>query len=242
MYLGVSLEHRGLRLRSGTGTGPEFWFESNGCQFWVEAVAPGPGEGADRVPEVELGVAYTVPTEKILLRFANAVVEKRNRYHSALQARIIEPTSGYVLAINSRRIPHAPYGNTLPYYLQALLPIGDLALMLNRSTREIEDRFYAARDKILKRNTAPVSTQPLLNRDFGFISAVVHSSVDCVNRPAVLGQDFSVLHNPLATKPLAPSTFDWCDQYFYNDGVLEKRLANIGYMATTAGEDVSRRA
>jgi type I restriction enzyme S subunit len=225
MYLAVALIERGFQLVPGTGTGPEFSFNQGSGHFWVEAVAPGPGTGADRVPDIELGIASKVPTERILLRFANAVVEKRNRYHSALQAGIIGPASGYVLAINSRRIPHAPYGNTLPYYLQALLPIGDLTVMLNRSTREIEDRFYAAREKILKSNTAPVSTQPLLNTDFGFVSAVLHSSVDCVNRPTVLGADFSVLHNPLATQPLAPLTFDWCDQYFYNDGILEKRLA-----------------
>jgi hypothetical protein len=241
MYLAVALVDHGLRLVPGSGTGPEFSFNHDDRHFWVEAVAPGPGTGADRVPEIELGVAYEVPTEKILLRFANAVVEKRTRYHSALQARIIDPASGYVLAINSRRIPHAPYGNTLPFYLQALLPIGNLTVMLNRSTREIEDRFYAAREKVLKSNTAPVSTQPLLNRDFGFISTVLHSSVDCVNRPATLGEDFSVLHNPLATRPLAPSTFDWCDQYFYNDGILEKRLANTGLQPTAAGGIMSRR-
>jgi hypothetical protein len=80
-------------------------------------------------------VAYQVPTEKILLRFANAVITKRERYHAALKAGIVSPDDGYLLAINSRRIPHAPYGNTLPFYVQALLPFGNLTLVLNRSTR-----------------------------------------------------------------------------------------------------------
>lgn len=119
MYLGVSLKHWGLRLHPSNGTGPEFWFESNGRQFWIEAVAPGPGTGADRVTEVEMGVVYTVPTEKILLRFANAVSEKCKRYQAALQSGIVASTSGYILAINSRRIPHALYGNTLPYFTGA---------------------------------------------------------------------------------------------------------------------------
>ena len=240
MYLAVALVDRGFDLVRGTGTGPEFSFNQGDRQFWAEAVAPGPGSGADRVHEIELGVAYSVPTEKILLRFANAVAEKRGRYHAALKAGIVTPDSGYLLAINSRRIPHAPYGNTLLFYLQALLPVGDLTLMLNRSTREIEDRFYASREKVLKTNSAPVSTQPLLNPDFGFISAVLHSAVDCVNRPTGLGEDFSVLHNPLAVHPFDPSTFDWCDQYFYFDGTLEKRLANTGLQPTAAGGIMSR--
>lgn len=141
-----------------------------------------------------------------------------------MEAGIITPESGYLLAINSRRIPHAPYGNTLPFYVQALLPFGNLTLMLNRSSREIEDRFCQAREKVRKGNSAAVSTQSLLNPDFRFVSAVLHSAVDCVNRPERLGDDFSVLHNPLAARPLNPSTFDWCDQYFYREGTLERRL------------------
>jgi type I restriction enzyme S subunit len=169
-----------------------------------------------------------VPTEKILLRFANAVIAKRTQYHAALKAGIVSPDDGYVLAINSRLIPHAPYGNTLPFYVQALLPFGNLTLMLNRSTHEIEDRFYQAREEVFKGNSAPVSTQPFLNPDFAFVSAVLHSAVDCVNRPKHLGDDFSVLHNPLARCPLDPSIFAWCDQYFYRDGRLETWLANTG--------------
>jgi type I restriction enzyme S subunit len=222
MYLGVAFLDRGFQVSPGSGTGPDFSFNDGGRRFWVEAVAPGPGTGPDRVPEIENGVAYEVPTEKILLRFASAVIAKREQYHAALEAGIVSPDNGYLLAINSRRIPHAPYGNTLPFYVQALLPFGNLTLMLNRSTREIEDRFYQAREKVLKGNSAPVSTQPFLNPDFAFVSAVLHSAVDCVNRPEHLGGDFSVLHNPLAACPLNPSTFAWCDQYFYREGVLEK--------------------
>lgn len=226
MYLGVAFLDRGFDVSPGSGTGPEFSFNEGGRRFWVEAVAPGPGTGPDRVPEIENGVAYAVPTEKILLRFANAVIAKRGQHSAALEARIVAPDDGYLLAINSRRIPHAPYDNTLPFYVQALLPFGNLTLMLNRSTREIEDRFYQAREKVLKGNSAPVSTQPFLNPEFAFVSAVLHSAVDCVNRPEFLGGEFSILHNPLAACPLNPSTFSWCDQYFYRDGVLEKLASN----------------
>lgn len=229
MYLGVTFLDRGLQVTPGSGTGPEFSFiDGGGRRFWVEAVAPGAGTGPDRVPEIEPGVVYDVPTEKILLRFANAVIAKRERYHAALAAGIVSPDDGYLLAINSRRIPHAPYGNTLPFYVQALLPFGNLTLLLNRSTRVIEDRFYQARENVLKGNSAPVSTQPFLNPEFTFVSAVLHSAVDCVNRPEHMGGDFSVLHNPLASCPLNTSTLAWCDQYHYRDGELTKELANNG--------------
>ena len=228
MYLTVAFLDRGFKLRPGSGVGPEFSFEANGHSIWVEAVAPGPGTGPDRVPEAEVERVYQVPTERILLRFANALAEKRDRYRAALANGVVAAGDGYVLAINSRRIPRAPYGNTLPYYVQALLPFGNLTLVLNRSTRKVEDSFYEARENVLKNNNAPVSMRSFLDPEFAFVSAVLHSTVDCVNRPPRLGGDFAVLHNPMTSHPIGPSTFDWCEQYFYRDGALEKRLANIG--------------
>jgi predicted KAP-like P-loop ATPase len=130
MYLGVAFLDRGYQVSPGSGAGPEFSFNDGGRQFWVEAVAPGPGTGPDRVPKAEISVAGDVPTEKILLRFANAVAAKREQYQAALKSGIVSPTSGYLLAINSRRIPHAPYGNTLPFYVQALLPLPPRSLFL----------------------------------------------------------------------------------------------------------------
>jgi len=159
------------------------------------------------------------------LRFANAVTEKRVRYLSAVDAGIVRPDSGYILAINCRRIPHAPFGNTLPFYIQALLPIGDATVAINRATRKIEERFYARRDKVLEENNSPVTMEPFLDPAYTFISAVLHSAVDCVNRPERLGDDFSVLHNPLALHPLEASTFNWCDQYFYRHDTVEKHPA-----------------
>lgn len=234
MYLAVAFMNRGLNPSPGIGKGPEFSFLAGPTKVWVEAVAPGPGTGDDRVPETELGVAYKVPTAKILLHFASALAEKRARYQAAVSRTTVSETDGYVLAINSRRIPHAPYGNTLPYFVQALLPFGDLTVTLNRTTRAIEDSFYSPREQVAKANAATVSMQPLLGAEYSFVSAVLHSAVDCVNRPADLGGDFAVLHNPGATHPIPPSTFFWCDQYFFHEGVLEKQLANIGLQPTAA--------
>lgn len=222
MYLCVALTERGFDLAPGTGKGPECSFRSGERRVWLEAIAPGPGTGADQVPEPELGVAYDVPTEKVLLRFASAVADKRRRYLSALSSGLIKADDGYVLAINSRLIPHGPYGNTLPFYVQALLPIGNLTLRLNQTTHEVVDRFYEAREEVPKQNGSAVSMQPFLDPTFAFLSAVIHSSVDCVNRPRRFGGDFSVLHNPMAAHPLDPQTLGWCEQYVFRDNELTK--------------------
>ncbi len=81
MYLALTLSERGFKLKRVRDEGPEFYFEYNTRKVWVEAVARGPGEGKDRVPESRNG--DTVPTEKILLRFTNALAEKSNKYYQA---------------------------------------------------------------------------------------------------------------------------------------------------------------
>lgn len=212
MYLAVTFINHGLDLHRAGQEGPEFYIEQNKRRVWVEAIAPGPGEGKDRVPEVEPGVAGRVPTEKILLRFTHALVEKRRKYLDAFEKGIISPEDGYLLAVNCRAIPHAPFGNTMPFFVQAYLPFGPLAVSIDRDTGDIVQTYYEYRDAISKLNGADISTTAFLDPELGFASAVLNSSVDCVNRPEELGGDFSLLHNPNAIQRLDESQFGWCEQ------------------------------
>ena len=222
MHLAVTLLEQGCQLVPSGDSGPEFYFAHQERRVWVEAVAPGPGSGIDRVPEIELGKANPTPTEKILLRFTNALVEKRSRYLEAVEKGIVQDNDLYLLAINCRAIPHAPYGNTLPYFVQALLPFGNRTLVLNKTSLEITDSFYERRDAVYKVSGAPVSTDNFLNPQFAFVSAVLHSAADCVNGPQALGRDFIVLHNPSAAYALDDSLFAWCEQMFYRNDTLER--------------------
>ena len=223
MYLAVTLRERGFQLTRVGDEGPEFYFLHNGRKVWVEAVAPRPGEGVDRVPEICYGKVQEVPTEKIPLRFTNVLGEKRKKYIKVLQEKIIEPNDLYLLAINSRGIPHAPYGNTMPFFVQAFLPFGNLACDVDTKTGKIVETFYQYRENVVKTSGAAVSTTAFLNPEFSFVSAVLHSAVDCVNHPDILGDDFSILHNPTASRPLDGSAFNWCEQILYQDGRLERR-------------------
>jgi hypothetical protein len=220
MYLAVALLNRGFKLHRTGSEGPEFFVEFDGHRIWLEAIAPGPGTGNDKVPEIRLGVAGEVPTEKILLRFTNALNEKRTKYLQAVQKGIVQPIDSYVLAVNSRGIPHAPYGGALPYFVQAFLPFGHPTLEIDVKTSEIVDSYFQHRDTVIKVSGAPVSTKAFLEPQFAFVSAVLHSTVDCANYPVVLGEDFRILHNPTAQHPLDRSLFAWCTQFFWRDGEL----------------------
>jgi hypothetical protein len=225
MYLAVTFLERGFHLIKVGDKGPEFYFLHNGRKVWVEAVAPGPGDGVDRVPEIEYGKVYKVPTEKILLRFTNSLDEKRIKYKEALEKGIINFDDLYILAINSRGIPHGPFGNTMPFFVQAFLPFGNLAMDIDTKTGKAVETYYQYRPNVVKASGAAIPTTAFLSPEFSFVSAVIHSAVDCVNRPDILGEDFMILHNPTASgsRSLDSSIFYWCEQLFYRDGRLERK-------------------
>ncbi|MGB8600179.1 MAG: hypothetical protein WCE88_11915, partial [Burkholderiales bacterium] len=132
MYLAVVLMERGHQLQRGGDEGPEFFSMIGSKRVWFEAIAPNGGTGSDKVPNDNVySEVYSVPTEKILLRFTNALSEKREKYKTALDKRIISSEDFYILAVNSRGIPNGWDGNRLPYYLQAFLPIGPLTLEID---------------------------------------------------------------------------------------------------------------
>lgn len=64
-----------------------------------------------------------------------------------------------------------------------------------------------------KLNGTNIPTNAFLDSEFGNVSAVLNSSVDCMNRPEDFGGDFSILHNPKANQKIDNSIFNWCKQY-----------------------------
>ncbi|MDP1767522.1 MAG: hypothetical protein Q8L74_01825 [Nitrospirota bacterium] len=222
MYLAVALLEHGFELHRHGDEGPEFYSYLGRERVWFEAVAPDSGNGPDQVPQLVFGEATNVPTEQILLRFTNALSEKRKKYTAALAKGIVSAEDHYVLAINSRGIRHAPYGNSIPYFIQAFLPFGPLTISIDVKTFEQKDSFYAYRPEVSKSNGSPVSTRTFLDEESSFCSAVLHSGVDCANHPEQLGGDFSVLHNPRARCPLDVTVLGRCEQFSLQDNQLHR--------------------
>jgi len=220
MYLTVALIESGVDPVRLNGTGPEFYFEHDGHRVWIEAIAPGPGQGKDRVPKDLSKHGFSVPTEKILLRYTSALTAKRDKLLIDRTRGIVKPQDGYILAINCRAIPHAWLGGVIPYAIQAFLPFGPLTLMFDIRTMHITERYFQRREAVSKQSGASVSTKAFLDPSFAGISAIIHSAVDAANAPVVLGADFFVLHNPLATVCVPINLFSHWKQFeFTNDQV-----------------------
>lgn len=222
MYLGVTLMKKGFALTKHGDDGPEFSVQIGEKKVWFEAIAPSAGIGPDHVPELVMNECRQVPVERILLRFTNALAEKKRRYTEAVAEGIIDSQDAYILAINSRGIPSAPYENTMPYFVRAFLPFGPLAVAIDPKTGGVVDSFYQYRPNIEKSNGAKVSTSTFLDSEATFCSAVIHSAVDCANYPVDLGGDFAVLHNPQASFPVSEESFRWCTQFKMCDDQLHR--------------------
>lgn len=213
MYVACALMERGLKLQKVGDDGLEFFFCYEGRRIWVEAIAPGPGQGPDRVPEIVYGEASMVPSEKVLLRFTSALNDKLKKVELDLKKGLLNKHDRVLLAINSRGIPHGPYGADMPFFLKAFLPFGNLTIELNPKTLKVIDTYHTYRPVLKKQNTAEVQTTTFLHPRSAPIVAVLHSAVDCVNRPDCLGGDFDILHNPSAAQQLPRDLLSWCIQY-----------------------------
>lgn len=225
MYLCVTMLKRGFVIEKANGSqGPEFSISIEGRKVWFEAIAPEAGSTEDRVPEVEIGKGNSVPTEQVLMRYTAALSAKLRKYQCDRKKGIISENDGYVVAINSNKIPHAFLGSILPYHVQSFLPFGPLTIAINTKTREKVDEYFQYRGEVTKKNNSPVPTQAFLDPAYCGISAVIHSIFDVAGYTrgtAKWGDDFDVLHNPLAVNPLPFDVLHWCKYRYVHDGKLE---------------------
>lgn len=229
MYLAVTMLEKGFKLTKHAGDGPEFYTHIDCRRTWFEAIAPTGGAGVDCVPKLAPDEPRAVPIKQILLRFTNALDEKKKKYCKAVKDGVIGPKDAYVLAINSRGVHPDPGSATeVPYFIQAFLGIGGPAVAIGPSTRQVLWQGHQHRDDVVKISGAQVSTHALLDGDGAFCSAIIGSAVNCANYPKEMGADFSVLLNGLADNSLGISAFPWWPKYWRRDQQLyraEPRVA-----------------
>ncbi len=249
MYLGCSILHQGMqieprverkRLWGSPDQGPDFKIVAP-YRLWLEAVAPGPGTGEDAVPEVEFGVVRDVPDDEVKLRLLQAIREKARQRLHFIQRGWIDPADCYVVAVNIGKIPHVPDLPT-PRIVRAVFGLGLPEVSMNVDSGALSDRRYQSQAQVSKKSSAPVSTRIFLNDeqsdhpdDVGYegLSAVLSSEMTPFNSyepwfdhdKYVIGDDYCIIHNPLAKNP-SPHGFLKCGQEYWlnNERVLEFNL------------------
>ncbi|MBP6750596.1 MAG: hypothetical protein KA144_13240 [Xanthomonadaceae bacterium] len=211
MYLWVSLEEHGYNLARVGPSGSEFYIRLGDRRFWVEAICPNRGEGADAIPVFPPHPMKVrdVPVESIMLRYAATVRRKVAKFIGKdIPAGRATQEDGFLLAISSAALPlDARFGGELPYIVKAAYGLGALTLPLNRITGTFGDAFYSAKEFCRKSNEVEVSMGFLQGGQYPCLSGIIHSSVNFTNTQLSLGADFELLSNAAAIIPLPTEAF-----------------------------------
>jgi type I restriction enzyme S subunit len=223
MYLGFSLINQGVSLeqydkRQG---GPDLLILSDEkLKVWLEAVAPTAGRSANAVPEIEFG---DIPDEQIKLRYCSVIDKKYKKYYDYTQKKIISEDDCYVIAVNCRAIPSASKEIDIPRIVRCVLPFGNEVIEIDIDSLEVLDVHHQYQGASYNESGSPVSTNIFLNSDYDVISAILFSNVDALNYPNYPGNDFVLIHNPIAKNPLPRGFIELGREYWVENSTLKHR-------------------
>jgi len=209
MYLACTLLEESIPL-SSADAGPDIFIEDENGRTWIEAIAPtgGADTNPDRIPDMKPGVATIVPDDEIVLRYRAAIKEKYdNKYYRYVEMGLIMPGDAYVIAINSCKIQMAIMETDTPRILKAVFPIGNWQITMDKRTGIVVDGGYQRRYSIRRVGGAEVRTDLFLNLEYANLSGVLYSHVNVWNVPKKMGEDFVLIHNPLAGNNRLPYGF-----------------------------------
>lgn len=227
LYLGATLLSRGFKLGQHNDTGPDFDVQNNKEErlTWIEAVTTEKGSGNDRVPDLVYGVAMDLPEEKMLLRIANALDKKFKKYQTELIKKFIKDNEPYVIALSRSSLDHVDPG--LPLILKALFGIGHLTLrvMVGGVRQEKPESSWTGRPKVGKQSGKDVPMLFFEYANHAGISAVIYCRDSILDSPRLLqdmGENFVIVHNPLAKNPLPKGFFPFGDEYRVEGEYIKK--------------------
>lgn len=214
MYLAVTLKQRGFDVtRSSTKGGPDFKITRDGVSCYVEATAPGPGDGADSVPDLSPS-SRELPEEQTMLRFTNALSEKKRQYERAIAKKLVDPEASYVVAMNGARINFSGGEGTLPIIVRAMLGRGPLVNVWNCDTKDVKDSYFKDQDSVEKQSGNSVPTNCFLTNDYAMVSGILFCWSGFTNYPEVFGSEYVFVRNKNAASQTPESFFPFCREFW----------------------------
>lgn len=188
--------------RKKTG-GPDILVEYADVRIWIEAVTATDGEPcrSDSIVEPMPGQGFSVPEEKIILRYSNAIAEKHKKYLDYRAKGIASEKDAYVIAVNGYPLSYRWADAEMPRVLKSVFPLGHLEVKFDKTSTKVVETRHQFRPDILKGTGSPVSTRTFLSDEYTGISAVMHSYANAC-MAFDLGVDFLIVHNPRAAYPV----------------------------------------
>ena len=217
------LENKGVFLTQimTQNSSPDFCFQFKGEKFYVEAVTSGPGTVASlQIPLNESLTSRTIPITKYKERITQALREKIIKKYEGIKGdgyKEVIDDSGLIIALSSGKIeiPNHPYNINLD--LSCLFGFSDPILNINDAAYE-----YVFTPHFKKTTTGkPISTRYFVDPQFSYVSGIIishHAHVfypefdESCNWPKCRN-DFILIHNPLARRPIPRGIFPVAIEY-----------------------------
>ena len=220
LYLAFSLTEHRVDLEENSRTeGPDLRLKHD--PVWIEAVTASAGIGEDAVRRPVPGSVYSVPDAQIKLRLSSAIAAKAAKFIGYRSAGVVGQSDMLVIAVNASDVPNARTDMPLPRIVRVLFPFGNPVAHLNGESFEVVRTSYSFEGAIEKRSGSRVDTAMFSDSAYSHVSAVLYSDADPINRPALPGTEFVLVHNPLATSPLPKRLLPAGLEYWKDGDVLE---------------------
>lgn len=224
--LNLGIHYDRLELNpSSSAMGPDFRLEYEGKVVWVEAVCPDPeGIPAEYLRDSQPGdppVVRSVPVDEILLRWTSGLYDKKRKFNNYEDSGLVSSQDCQVIAINGCRlgiigIPMREGITTLPWPVEAVLPIGPFQVSIARETGETVDSGFSYRNRLPKPSGAEVSTDNFFDPGYAHISAVIGSHAH-LNQTCGYEFESVLVHNPNAAVPLPEGILGATTEYRVED-------------------------
>lgn len=202
--------------------GPDFYLPSHSIHFEVTAMKNGVSENRNSIPGFEIGKAITYPERQILLRITNSFAVKSKKLKRDIEKGIVKSNESIVIVISANGLhERSPmyYEDSFPEVVKALLPVSDPLYWINPDTMNVASKEYKWKSSIKKKlcdKEIDISTEHLLLTDNEHISAVIYTwySAFDATEDENLGNDFFLVHNPLARNPIEKGLLPSGIEYF----------------------------
>jgi hypothetical protein len=208
-----------LPKKKKNNQGPDFCFQHEGKTIWVEAVAPTPGRGENRVPPLIYdGSAQKPPKEKIILRYQSSLRDKAKEFEDDRNNGIVKHDDIQIIAVSDADLPlfskNGAWGH--PYILNALFPMGDYRIEINRNSGQSVGEGYGYQEERLNANNAIVGY--FFQESNELISGVLYHAS---HMGGLFGDEWEninknqlyFIHNPFAKHPLPQGLFKCGHEY-----------------------------
>lgn len=216
LYFAATLRVRfNLNVVHKADNGPDFFLPEQSMHCEVTAITNGKSGDKNSIPAFQAGISYTHPERQIILRITNAFSEKSKKIKNDILKGLVEDNESVVIVISangiSDRIPMY-YEDSFPEVVKALLPVADPIYWINPKTGKQVSKEYKWNSfvkKVRNNDEINISTESFLSEEHSHISAVVYSwhCVFDATTDDCLGNDFFILHNPLAKNPIKKGLF-----------------------------------